>query len=103
MGFTPHRIFFGVQVKGMRRAWHFGHGRKRKKKIACMSFVGEHEAERLFGRPTRRGKYNVTNFMKKYNERERRWGFLRVLFKSAVSIVPPSLLADLFIYHCCVV
>jgi hypothetical protein len=97
MGFTSHRIFSGVQVKGMRRAWHFGH--ERKKKIACRSFVGEHEAERLFGRPTRRRKYNVTNFMKKYNERQRRWGFLRALFYSAVSIILPSLHADLFIYH----
>jgi len=81
----------------MRGVWHFEH--ERRKKIACRSFVGEPEAERLFGRPTRRRKYNVTNYMKKYNEREGRWGFLRVLFHSAVRIIPPSLHADIFICH----
>jgi hypothetical protein len=97
MGFTPPRIFSGVQIKGMRGAWHFG--RERKKKIACRSFVGEPKAERLFGRSTHRRKYNVTNYMEKYSEREGRWGFLRVIFYSAVSIILPSLHADLFIYY----
>jgi hypothetical protein len=69
MNNTPYCIFSGAQVKRMRKAWHFG--RVRRKKITCRSFVGEPAAKRLSGRPMRRRKCRVTNYLKKYSERER--------------------------------